>query len=95
MNKRQFISLLQKELNAIFGIDCEIEVCEGESGNIVVSFWRNGIQLGFYTLENVKYTEEYLQKHIGIVRQGKILQRKMMLDELKNILTANNEEAKE
>jgi len=101
MNKRQFISKLQKELNAIFGPECEVVVTQDKDGTIEVGFWRNEL-LGFYTIENVTHNEECLQKQIGIAKivnrgfiLGRILERKIMIDELKNILTANNEEAKE
>ena len=99
MNKKQFVSKLKKELNAMFNPEIEITVTQKDN-TIALEFWRHNEVIATYTIHNIKYNEEYLQHLINkveIMQQGyiigRILERKIMLEELSQI--QNDEEVKE
>ena len=99
MNKQQFVSKLEKELNAMFNPEIKITVIQKDN-TIELGFWRDLEVIATYTIHNMKYSEKYLQHLIGKVKImeqgyiiGRILERKIMLEELSQI--QNDEEVKE
>jgi hypothetical protein len=99
MNKRQFISKLQKELNALFNPEIKVTITQKDN-TIELGFWRDLEVLAIYTIHNIQYNEEYLHnliKKVEIMQQGyilgRILERKIMLEELSQI--QNDEDVKE
>jgi len=110
MNKHQFISKLQKELNAIFNPECEVEVRQCKS-DIIVRFYRKtelehltiSESLGYYSIHHVEYNEKRLlieKERANIIKlgytMGRAVERSILLDRIQNVIEdACDEEARE